>query len=230
VFDIFLDVYIMFRLETKRDPILLSVSQNRLLSRVRAMAKAKRGRPAHGEYAGKTDVMSFRIRPDTKADLKRAAAASGRSLSQEAEHRLRRGLDEDETISSFWGDSRTLAMMQLAAQAVLSLGKVRGAEVHWTADAELFDAAMEKIFGTLQVFRPIVGTSFSTDSPEFSAPALDIIREAQAADPARPLNKSTRQQRAMARLKQDLGEELADRAVNQIHEKDQTNPSEKLRR
>jgi hypothetical protein len=87
------------------------------------VAKTKRGRRPQGEYAGKTGVMSFRIRPDTKAALREAATTSGRSLSQEAEHRLRQGLDEDETISSFWGDPKTFAMMRLAAQAVLSLGK-----------------------------------------------------------------------------------------------------------
>ena len=53
----------------------------------------KRGRVPKGEYAGKTEVMSFRITPDTKTALRRAAATSGRSLSQEAEHRLRRGLE-----------------------------------------------------------------------------------------------------------------------------------------
>jgi hypothetical protein len=36
---------------------------------------AKRGRAPKGEYAGKTEVMSFRITPSTKAALKRAAAA-----------------------------------------------------------------------------------------------------------------------------------------------------------
>jgi hypothetical protein len=182
--------------------------------------KAKRGRAPQGEYAGKTSVMSFRITPDTKAALRKAAAASVRSLSQEAEHRLRRGLDEDETISSLWGDSKTLAMMRLVAQVVLSLGKVREAKMHWTADVEVFDAAMEAIIGTLRVFRPhMLGpASLATGSPDIGAPALGIVREAKAADPARPLNKSTTRQRAMTRFKEDLGEELADRAINRIPE------------
>jgi hypothetical protein len=80
------------------------------------MAKARRGRAPQGEYAGKTGVLSFRIRPDTKTALRKAAAAANRSLSQEAEHRLRRGLDEDETISSLWGGAKTLAMMWLAVR------------------------------------------------------------------------------------------------------------------
>src|SRR6516225_4051810 len=55
------------------------------------------------------------ITPDTKAALRRAAATSGRSLSQEAEHRLRRGLDEEEAISKLLGDVKTSAMLRLAA-------------------------------------------------------------------------------------------------------------------
>ena len=84
-----------------------------------------RGRAPKGEYAGKTEVMSFRLTPDTKAALRRAAATSGRSLSQEAEHRLRRGLDEEEAISKLWGDVKTSAMLRLAAQVVQSLGTMR---------------------------------------------------------------------------------------------------------
>ena len=95
-----------------------------------------RGRAPKGEYAGKTEVMSFRLTPDTKAALRRAAATSGRSLSQEAEHRLRRGLDEEEAISKLWGDVKTSAMLRLAAQVVQSLGTMRDTKVHWTADAK----------------------------------------------------------------------------------------------
>jgi hypothetical protein len=74
-----------------------------------------RGRAPKGEYAGKIEVMSFRLTPDTKAALRRAAATSGRSLSQETEHRLRRGLDDEEAISKLWGDVKTSAMLRLAA-------------------------------------------------------------------------------------------------------------------
>jgi hypothetical protein len=176
---------------------------------------ATRGRRPKGEYPEKKRVFASRVREDTWAKLQRAAASSGRSVSQEFEHRLRRGLDEDETIESTWGDQKTLSMMRLAAQAVQSLGNVRNAKVHWTADVVLFDAALEAITGTLRVFRPhvLIATGFATCPPELGTPALSIIREAQAADPARPLNRSTKRQRAMTRLKEDLGEELTERAV-----------------
>jgi hypothetical protein len=57
-------------------------------------------------------------------------------------------------LRTFGGDSKTFAMMRLSAQAVQTLGKVRGAKVHWTADVELFDAAMEATIGTLRAFCP----------------------------------------------------------------------------
>jgi hypothetical protein len=178
----------------------------------------KRGRAPKGEYAGKTEVMSFRITPDTKTALRTAAATSGRSLSQEAEHRLRRGLDEEEAISRLWGDVKTSAMLRLAAQVVQSLGTVRDTKVHWTADAELFDAAINAIAETLKLFRPVQAEGISVCPPEIGAPALGIVKEAQATDLSRPLGKSSRRQRAMARFKEDLGQELASRAIDRTHE------------
>jgi hypothetical protein len=178
----------------------------------------KRGRAPKGEYAGKTEVMSFRITPDTKAVLRRAAATSGRSLSQETEHRLRRGLDEEEAISSLWGDVKTSAMLRLAAQVVQSLRTVRDIKVHWTTDAELFDAAINAIAETLKLFRPMQAEGISVCPPEIGAPALGIVKEAQATDLSRPLGKSSRRQRAIARFKEDLGQELASRAIDRIHE------------
>jgi plasmid stability protein len=144
-----------------------------------------RGRAPKGEYAGKTEVMSFRLTPDTKAALRRAAATSGRSLSQEAEHRLRRGLDEEEAISKLWGDVKTSAMLRLAAQVVQSLGTMRDTKVHWTADAKVFDSAIEAIAGTLKLFRPLQAEGISVGSPEIDAPALKIVEEAQATELSR---------------------------------------------
>jgi hypothetical protein len=77
-------------------------------------------------------VMSFRLTPDTRAALRSAAARSGRSLSQETEHRLRRGLDEEEATSSLWGDVKTSAMLRLAAQVVQSVRTLQDTKVHWT--------------------------------------------------------------------------------------------------
>jgi hypothetical protein len=50
------------------------------------------GRKPRGIYSSKTDTFTTRITPDTRRALEQAAAASGRSLSQEVEHRLRLSL------------------------------------------------------------------------------------------------------------------------------------------
>jgi hypothetical protein len=53
-----------------------------------------------------------RIRPDLRKSLERAAKASGRSLSQEVEHRLRRSFVEDDKIADAFGDRRTYRLMR----------------------------------------------------------------------------------------------------------------------
>jgi hypothetical protein len=179
----------------------------------------KRGRRPQGEYPEKKRVFASRVREDTWAKLQQAAAESGRSVSQEFEHRLRRGLDEDEEIEGTFGDLRTYALMKLAAQAVNSLCRLKDPKTHWTADPDLFAQALEVISRTLKVFHPhqLTSPDLLIAAPQFDAPVLEIVREVQAADPARLLKKSTKRQRAMARLKDQLGE-LADRTAGQLPE------------
>jgi hypothetical protein len=95
---------------------------------------------------------------------------------------------------------------------------MRDTKVHWTADATVFDSAIEAIAGTLKLFRPLQAEGISVGSPEIDAPALKIVEEAQATKLSRPLSKSSRRQRAMARFKEDLGQELTNRAIDRIHE------------
>lgn len=177
---------------------------------------AKRGRRPKGEYPEKKRVFASRIREDTWAKLRQAAAESGRSVSQEFEHRLRRGLDEDEKIESAFGDLRTYALMKLAAEAVNSLRRMEGGKAHWTADVDLFDKALEVVSETLKIFRPhqLTPNGLTVKPPQLGTRVLEIVQEIQAADPARPLKTRTKRRRAMLRLKDQLGE-LADRAIGQ---------------
>ena len=71
-----------------------------------------------GEYAGKSSVFSTRIRPDLRRYLEKAAKTSGRSLSQEVEHRLRRSFVEDDKIADAFGDRRTYRLMRMMADAI----------------------------------------------------------------------------------------------------------------
>jgi hypothetical protein len=168
---------------------------------------AKRGRRPKGEYPEKKRVFASRVREDTWEMLQRAAAKSGRSVSQEFEFRLRRGLDEDQKIESTFGDLKTYGLMKLAAQAVKSMCDLKNLKIHWTADVAAFDDALETITRTLRGFRPLTAPDLVTGSPELGPPALvEIAREIQAADPARALGKVSKHQRAVLRLQSELGD------------------------
>jgi hypothetical protein len=114
---------------------------------------------------------------------------------------LRMGWVGERHISTPWGDPDGLRRANVG-----------------TADAKVFDSAIEAIAGTLKLFRPLHAEGISVGSPEIDAPALKIVEEAQATKLSRPPSKSSRRQRAMARLKEDLGQELTNRAIDRIHE------------
>lgn len=169
---------------------------------------AKRGRRPKGEYPEKKRVFASRIREDTWQLLQQAAATSGRSISQEFEHRLRRGLDEDGLIKETFGDARTFAVMKMAAMAAVNSAMLNPihSKVHWTSNAEAFDRALTAIADVVKAFRP----EGAVMTLEAAAPTLELVRQIQAVDPARPLNKTSKRQRALVRLKDELGE-LIDR-------------------
>jgi len=168
---------------------------------------AKRGRPPGGEYPEKKRVFASRIREDTWKLLQEAAATSGRSISQEFEHRLRRGLDEDKAIENDFGDRRTLAVMKMAAMAAVNSARLNPihSKMHWTSNAQAFDRALNAIVEVLKAFRPYEPKDVVM-TLEGAAPTLEVVRQIQAADPARPLNKTSKRQRAMLRLKDELGD------------------------
>jgi hypothetical protein len=171
---------------------------------------ARRGRRPKGEYPEKKRVFASRIREDTWEMLQRAAARSGRSVSQEFEFRLRRSLDDDEKIESAFGDLKTFGLMKLAAQAVKSMCDLKNLKVHWTTNVTAFDEAIKVITRTLNGFRPLTATTLVTGPPELGKPLIEIVREIQAASPTRPLAKVSKRERAMLRLQSELGD-LADR-------------------
>jgi hypothetical protein len=173
------------------------------------MAK-KRGRRPKGEYAGKSEVMSFRITPAAKAALTQASRVSGRSLSQEAEHQIRRALLD-------MGAGPTYALLKVIGNAIDSLVNLKNPDAHWTTDAYLFDQACKAIVGALELFRP-EGTLPESieDALEVGGrmqgrlAVLELLRQIQIADPSIPLVKQTPHQRALVMLQADLGQ-LAER-------------------
>lgn len=115
----------------------------------------KRGPSPRGEYEGRTAVFSTRITPETKQMLVKKSRESGRSLSQEIEHRLRRSLDEEKTIISIFGDRRNYAIMRLLSSVLLADQHLAAkGKVSWLDDPDAFNNAVNKVVAVLELFRP----------------------------------------------------------------------------
>src|SRR5262249_27704091 len=155
------------------------------------------GRPPHGDYPEKSAVINFRIRPDTKQALQDAAHASGRTLSQECEHQLRRGLIE-------MGAGSTHAIMRIVGRAIDKLVKLKDPNAKWMADAYLYQQAENALVAALRLFRPEgvppKDTAESLDFGGMQQGALLVreeFRDVQLADPSIPFAKQSARQRML---------------------------------
>jgi len=122
----------------------------------------KRGPAPKGGYPEKTKVLSTRITAALRDELQRAASRSGRSLSSEIEHRLRRSFTKEERIEEMFGGRETCAIMRLIAnvitvtaqQAGLITQRARGKKTTWLNDPYVYDQAVMAVRAILEVFRP----------------------------------------------------------------------------
>src|SRR5262245_32519160 len=88
------------------------------------------GRKPRGEFKGKTETLTTRITPQTRAELERAAKKSRRSLSQEVEHRL------DYSIRRDYEHNRDRHVRGLAeAIAILAHWVERATQKRWIDDS-----------------------------------------------------------------------------------------------
>lgn len=172
-----------------------------------------RGPPPKGEYAGKSQVLSTRIRADTRAALVAAAKRSGRSLSQEIEHRLRRTFQEDERIYDGFGTARNRALMKMIANVVQTAWHPDRPDAEWLDDPWLFDQTIRLINLVLIAVRP-PGSSKPPADPKLRrkltdiepmARAADMWHFVQNADASLPLSADS-VEHAFNRLKADLGD------------------------
>src|SRR6266571_4363521 len=114
------------------------------------MARKRRpggGRKPRGEFQGKTSALSTRITPVTRSTLEKAAAASGRSLSQEVELRLRRSTAPDDTRTK-----QIRAVGALARLAAEEIERLTGAS--WLADRFTAEVLRHAVDQTLAHFAP----------------------------------------------------------------------------
>jgi hypothetical protein len=180
----------------------------------------KRGPQPKGEYGGKiarTAVLSTRLQPDTRARLSKAAKASGRSLSQELENRLRGSFIEEDKVVDFYGCESNAAILKVIGTVIQStctswLVKTTDGWVpdlhkdpgEWLRDPRLFDQALTAIVHALMWFKPSGGRD--EQFLFYSSAAEQIINEIRSADPSLPITKGSTRQHAMAKLKDKLGD------------------------
>ena len=112
----------------------------------------QRGAKPEGAYSGKSEVLSTRIRPDTRKQLVAAAHASGRSLSQEVEHRLRRTFADDVEVTKIFGSPRNYGLMRVIAAIIDTVDL--GTAGDWFARPESYDKVAEAVIAVLEALRP----------------------------------------------------------------------------
>jgi hypothetical protein len=176
---------------------------------------ATRGQPPRGPYAGKSSVIAWRVRPETRAEIERAAKASGRSMSQEVEDRLKGSFAEDKEINDRFGSERSYAVMRLMAATIVAIRPAGAGSADWLNDPVLFDRAVEGIAAVLAQIRPkgrrpSKKSRWKTGGLLGEVAANDLLREVQAAAPAYSSYQSAHQ-KILTKLKRALGE-VADRA------------------
>jgi len=180
----------------------------------------RRGPQPKGEYGakiGRTAVLSTRLQPDTRKRLVAAAALSGRSLSQELEHRIRRTFIEDDKAVEFYGSESNAAILKLIGAVIQStctnwfvktadgwVPDLKKNPEEWLRDPKLFDQVLTAVVHALIWFKP--NGDRDEQSISYNSTAEQIINEIRSADPSLPIAKGSTRQHAMAMLKDKLGD------------------------
>jgi TraY domain len=171
----------------------------------------KRGPQPKGEYGRnipRTAVLSTRLQKDTRALLEKAARTSGRSLSQELEHRLRRTFRDDDWDIKLYGTKENAAVVNLVGATIQSASTTNSAarKHDWLKEQWLFDDVMAAIRHVLLWFRPGGDSGLRQITlGSGTARADQLIKEIRSAEPALPITKGSTREHAMAVLREKLG-------------------------
>jgi hypothetical protein len=175
-----------------------------------AQIRRKRGRPPGGEFTDKSTVVHFRVRPETKALLEKAAGVSGRTVSQECEYRLLRGLED-------FGDEPTTALLKIWAAAIKATRNLNDPKARWWSDPYLYEQATRAFAALIKSLRPpgamppTLEEILDLGGPRQGEISIELtLREIQTVDPTKPLAQQTKHERWLNALRKDLGL-LADR-------------------
>jgi hypothetical protein len=182
-----------------------------------------KGPKPKGEYAGKSSVFSTRITPQLRKAIEKAAKSSGRSVSQEVEHRLSRTFKEDADIVDVFGSRQTYRLMRMMADAV-HVGSRDGQPVDWLADPVAFVFARAAINAVLDVVAPSgVDAAINDSLLQSHADAKGALRarlmwkDVRSGDVALPLGHGSPDEAQKSVAKRDLLDVL-DRTAGDAHD------------
>ena len=130
-----------------------------------ATSKKRVGRPTK-EPEGVRASLGLRVRTETKRQLENAAVLFGRSQSQEAEFRLERSFNEEESF----GGPESHNILRMASAAFIRGGQLCArARGHpewstsvWINDSECYASATEALLKALKLGAPPEATASST--------------------------------------------------------------------
>jgi hypothetical protein len=175
----------------------------------------KRGPAPQGEYENKSQVLSTRIRADTRRALVSAAEKSGRSLSQEIEHRLRRTFIEDNRIEDAFGNRRNYLLMRMIALALEGAYNPEpdSSPANWLDDPVSFDIATRCANKILEALRPEAPIPPASNDLFESIRRVKPIHDAanlmlaiQKAEPGLSLFEGTKADHFRGMVKAELGQ------------------------
>ena len=170
----------------------------------------KRGPKADQEFGDQKVVLSTRIAQETRDALQRAANASGRPISREVEHRLRRSFEDDEKIVQTLGGPQMYAMLRTVAA---SMTFAASGSDDWLNDPDAYDRAFWATIKVLDALRPpgpiAPGSDWADRRKRYGIGFASVILEEVAKAPpilASPEEKLHPPQRLYRRIASDLGE------------------------
>ena len=183
-----------------------------------------KGRKPKGEYSGKSLVFSTRITPQLRKALEKAANTSGRSVSQEVEHRLSRTFKEDADIVDVFGSRQNYRLFRMMADAVHFAGK-DGSPVDWLKDPIAFRSGRAAINALLDFVAPTDEVDMSDLDPLLqslfnatgSLKARQMWANVRSGDIALPLSSGSAEEARKSVAKRDLLD-LLDRTLRGVHD------------
>jgi hypothetical protein len=180
------------------------------------MGRGTGGKPG-GEFSSKTSVLSTRITQDLRDALAAASAASGRTLSQEIEFRLRSTFAESPRI-----DPQTATILEILGMVISQLRSPnpKKTATRWYDDRYLWHQVVSAALTILNLYRPRTAKPIIFTPPYKILEGRDqgatfagmLVNDVVAADPAVPMTSpGASHQLQLAALRERMGEDLADR-------------------